>query len=107
MSFVQRRPSRPDGPLLAADHLRARHVSLLIEEVQVAFFLLHANLRNLGRLAALLPAAGHLRPRDIPLLVDEVQITVFTLHASFGNFLRHEFLTSVSSFPTSRRKRRR
>src|SRR5438067_892707 len=65
----------------ATNHLGRGDVALLVDEVQVAFLSLHADLGDFLGGTAFFGTAGHFRRGNVALLVDEIEITLLFFHA--------------------------
>src|SRR3989338_9040175 len=73
----------------STDHLGARNVTVLVDEVEVSPHLLDADLGDLLGLPAFFAAAGHLRARHIAVLVHKVEVSFLLFDTYFRYLLSH------------------
>src|SRR3989344_7953338 len=78
-------------PFASTDHLGARNVTVLVNEVEVSRYFLDADFCDLLGLAAFFVATGHLRARYVAALVHKVEVSFLFLNTRFRYFLSHWF----------------
>lgn len=83
--------------LPASFHLGAGNITLLIQEIKVAYFSFDTAFRYLLGATSLFRASGHLSARDITLFVNIIEITFRPLYSYFHYFVCH-FLIHPPSF---------